>query len=231
MTTTVAVDPDIRAAFFDIDGTLTTGKEAWGALVKSEDVNRFRKVWLYSTGLPHYLLSRTGLINQASFRDRWVHLMAWLMTGWTYDKVQKICTKSVHDYLIPVLRPDVVDILKKHKAQGHTIILVSTMFEEIVNGLAGYLGADVGLGSRVMIADGHCTGRINGPSCSGARKVDFIRAYFEQHNREVSFDSCAAYADSHSDVPLLASVGHPVAIYPDETMRSEALKRGWAIYP
>src|SRR6266702_4290226 len=44
-----------------------------------------------------------------------------------------------------------------------------------------------------------------------------------------SFSSSWFYSDSLNDLPLLERVTHPVAVDPDETLRREALARGWRI--
>ena len=40
---------------------------------------------------------------------------------------------------------------------------------------------------------------------------------------------CSFYSDSIHDLPLLESVGHPVAANPDRRLRKEARRRGWDI--
>ena len=221
---------EIRAALFDIDGTLTSGGEVWAGLLQSPDVKRARRIWLYVTALPHYFLSRTRLVSQAAFRDRWVQLMAWLMTGWSAEQVNHVCETIALDYLVPTLRPDVVALVKQHSDQGHHVVLVSTMFDGIVQVLAQHVGADAALGSRVDMDGERCTGRIVGETCSGERKVSFAHAYLIEKLPDVSPAQCVAYADSASDIAFLASVGYPVATYPDHVMRMAALERGWRIY-
>jgi HAD superfamily hydrolase (TIGR01490 family) len=180
--------------------------------------------------MPHYLLSKTGLVNQAAFRDRWVRLMAWLIGGWSEQQAQAIYDQIVDGFLLLTLRPDVVEILKTHKNQGHPVILVSTMFDGMVSGFAAHVGADAGLGSQVDFQNGRCRGRIVGQTCSGAHKLDFARRYLEAHHPDLKLADCAAYADSQSDIPFLAGVSYPVATYPDEAMRVTAQARGWPIY-
>jgi HAD superfamily hydrolase (TIGR01490 family) len=224
-------DPRSRAALFDIDGTLTAGGDVWAPLVKSPDVQPRRRAWLYASGWPQYALSKARVISQAGFRDRWVRLMAMLMGGWTSHQVQELYGRMVSVSLVPMLRPDVVGILEQHKTQGQPVLLISTMFEGIVQALAGRLGADAGLGSRLELSNGRCTGKIVGPTCSGARKLAFARAYLEPHAPDLTLDDCAAYADSRSDIPFLSGVGYPVAVYPDEAMRRAAVEQGWPIHP
>jgi HAD superfamily hydrolase (TIGR01490 family) len=224
------MDSNVRAVLFDIDGTLTSGGEVWAALVHSPYVSRLKKGWLYSSGMPHYLISKAGVVSQAGFRDRWVRLMAWLMARWPEQQAQAHYDQIVVEGLLPMLRGDVLDILKRHQAAGHPAILVSTMFEGIVQGFAAHIGADVGLGTRVEFRNGRCTGRVIGETCSGGRKVEFAQRYLQEHHAWLSLDEVAAYADSRSDVPFLAGAGYPVATYPDDGMRAAALARGWSIY-
>lgn len=221
--------PDVQAALFDIDGTLTSGGRPWFELVSSPDVTGLRKSWLYLTGMPHYGLSKIGVADPAAFRDRWVRLMAGLMTGWRADDVQAMCECIVERSLVPVLRPDVIRRLQAHKAQGHTVVLVSTMFETITEILAQRVGADRGLGSVVAMRDGVCTGKIAGRTCSGPRKLHFAQMYLETVLPGITLDQCAAYADSASDIPFLSGVGHPAAVYPDDRMRAAAQSNGWPI--
>jgi phosphoserine phosphatase len=42
-------------------------------------------------------------------------------------------------------------------------------------------------------------------------------------------DACTAYTDSHTDLPLLEAVGHPVAVNPDRKLRRIAAARGWPV--
>jgi hypothetical protein len=41
---------------------------------------------------------------------------------------------------------------------------------------------------------------------------------------------CFGYSDSHNDLPLLQTVGHPSAINPDAKLRIRALKENWPIH-
>jgi phosphoserine phosphatase len=49
--------------------------------------------------------------------------------------------------------------------------------------------------------------------------------------QEQGFDlaECTAYSDSHTDLPFLEAVGHPVAVNPDRALRRVAMERGWPV--
>ncbi|MCZ7656263.1 MAG: HAD-IB family hydrolase [Rhodocyclaceae bacterium] len=214
---------------FDIDGTLTTGEDVWGPLIHSSNVTAWRKIWLYGSGLPHYVLSKLRVANQARFRERWVRLMAWLMTDWRAAQVAAACKSVVHDALLPHLRHDMVEVLRAHQESGHHTVLVTTMFQPIAERFAQQVGADKGIGTRLRFSGDAASGRIDGETCSGARKLAFASIYLSERFPDMALESCAAYADSRSDIPFLAGVGFPAAVYPDATMRQAAEQHGWPV--
>ena len=38
------------------------------------------------------------------------------------------------------------------------------------------------------------------------------------------------YADSHSDIVVLEAIGNPICVTPDNTLKRQAVKRGWPVY-
>ena len=58
-----------------------------------------------------------------------------------------------------------------------------------------------------------------------ADKADAVRALAAE--RDYDLAACFAYSDSVTDVPLLATVGHPTAVNPDRGLRRIAVERGW----
>ncbi len=44
-----------------------------------------------------------------------------------------------------------------------------------------------------------------------------------------SFENSYFYSDSHNDLPLMQKVNYPVAVDPDDKLRSHAQEKGWKI--
>ena len=61
----------------------------------------------------------------------------------------------------------------------------------------------------------------------GRSKSDAVELWAHQHGADLA-DSWA-YSDSYFDAPLLAKVGHPVAVNPDLQLRVMAAIRGWPV--
>ena len=68
---------------------------------------------------------------------------------------------------------------------------------------------------------------MDGPFVWGRTKADAIATWASEHGVDLS--ESWAYSDSYFDAPLLASVGHPVAVNPDTQLRITATVRGWPV--
>ena len=84
-----------------------------------------------------------------------------------------------------------------------------------------------GIGTRSAIVDGVYTGELDGPFCYGAGKVEAIEEIARWEGLDLG--QCYAYSDSASDLPMLAAVGHPVAVNPDAKLERHARRHGWPI--
>jgi phosphoserine phosphatase len=104
---------------------------------------------------------------------------------------------------------------------------VSASPVEIVGELAWALGIEGGLGTASEIVDGLYTGRLDGPFMYGEGKAEKIMTIAEE--RGYVLQSCYAYSDSASDLPMMQVVGNPVAVNPDRALQSVAHHRGWPI--
>ncbi len=128
----------------------------------------------------------------------------------------------------PVLRPLVyaepLRLVAQHRSRGDRVYIVSATLQEIVEAIAEDLGFDGALGTICEVRDGRYTGRAV-RALHAQAKADCLR---ELAGRE-GFDlgECTAYSDSHTDLPFLEAVGHPVAVNPDRALRRIAAERDW----
>jgi len=86
---------------------------------------------------------------------------------------------------------------------------------------------DGAIASRAVVdLDGRYTGEMDFYAY-GPFKAEAMRdlAVFEGIDLAESY----AYSDSYTDVPMLESVGHPVAVNPDRVLARLARERGWEI--
>jgi phosphoserine phosphatase len=121
-----------------------------------------------------------------------------------------------------------IDEVHAHQDAGRPAFIVSAAGNELVGLLAHVLGFEGGIGTRYEVTpDGVLTGKIEGPFVYGEGKVAAMRGFAEEH--EIELEHSWAYSDAVSDLPMLRSVGNPVAVNPDAELRAVAEQEGWRV--
>lgn len=227
------MDQPLRAAFFDVDGTLTTS-HVWQGLMSYFKTHRKREWtnrifwWFHS---PYFFLRRFGLITEGAFRKPWASHLAWYVRGYTIEQAMDIWDWIVEESLSKAWRTDTRVLLDKHRADGDLVILVSGGPVPLLKRIAQELGVDHVVGTVFEMQNGRFTGRSKEPICIDENKAKLALTYLGGNNFSVDLQESFAFADSSSDLPMLELVGHPVATYPDENLEKVAIERGWQIFP
>jgi HAD superfamily hydrolase (TIGR01490 family) len=142
------------------------------------------------------------------------------------EQVAELVAGAMEPVLKPLLAPEVVDAAHGYRAQGHRVYIVSAALQEIVDALVADLGLDGGIGTVCEVVDGSYTGRALRP-LHGKAKAEALRELAASEGLDLA--ASTAYSDSHSDLPFLEAVGHPVAVSPDRALRRVAQERGWPV--
>ncbi len=115
-----------------------------------------------------------------------------------------------------------------HRRAGRDTYIVSASPQELVEPLASSLGMTGGIGTVSEVdAAGIYTGELAGPFVYGPGKVTAMKEIAEWEGYDLALSY--AYSDSASDLPMLESVGHPVAVNPDNALARVAHDHGWPI--
>ena len=220
-----------KAAFFDVDGTLTT-QRVWRGLLEYFQRNGLRRwthriFWLYHT--PLFLLHKAHIISQTSFRKPWAAHLSWYIRGYTVEQAQAIWDWVAKDYLQPFWRQDAMTLIQKHKAAGDLVVLVSAGLSPLQEAIAAEVGADLAIGTLPQQHDGRYTGCLGGPVCIDEQKATLPKDMLKAAGYDIDYAASSAYADAATDLDMLAMVGHPTAFHPDETLRPLATQRGWPV--
>jgi len=221
----------MKAAFFDIDGTLTEHR-VWSGLLDYFKVNRVRLFRHNAFKLIHYglyLLHKVGFVSQVNFRSIWAKNLSWHFAGFSLDRTSEIWDWVIDNRVKGQWREDILKILQQHKSEGTVIFLVSGGPEGLLERIAAEVGGDVAVGTRHEIVDGIYSGKPEGIACQGENKPFLVKQRVSQLGLEIDFQESFAYADSLSDIQLLSLVGNPRAVYPDEGLRQVAEEKGWRI--
>jgi HAD superfamily hydrolase (TIGR01490 family) len=129
--------------------------------------------------------------------------------------------------VLPRLYPQMLATAWDHQDAGRPVYIVTAASQELSELLATVLGFDGGIGVRSEVRDGVYTGRPNGPFTYREGKAQAMRELASE--RGIDLGASWAYSDSESDLPMLRTVGNPVAVNPDATLGRIAREEGWEV--
>ncbi len=228
------------AAFFDVDHTLLVGTSLETCFVRQAIRERLigpaalvcnLVVGLQALGwlparerpfpIPAGLAWRTHL-RYALFSGNKVYLR-----GLEVARCREVAEAAFRAEVLPRLSRQGEALVREHRAAGRPVFLLSGTLDFLAEPLRAHLGADGLIAARPEVEAGRFTGRLREAHPYGERKRDLLR----QVAREAGLDLARsyAYADHHTDIPFLESVGHPVAVNPDERLAQVARERGWRV--
>ena len=211
---------------FDLDGTIMSTnvieQYLWTRLPELSRARQVVEVGEVLGRLPGYLLTEQ--------RDRGSFLRAVYRRYRGIDLAElEHRVDTTHDRLHPRagVSPDAIRRIEEHRAAGHTTILITGAVVRPDPSAARPLRRDRRRRARGRrrrqahrlprhLAAGRGVPRRRGcsttPSLHG---VDLKREF--------------AYADCHSDLPMLSTVGNPVAVSPDISLMRAAQRKKWSI--
>ncbi len=150
-----------------------------------------------------------------------------LVAGHQVRDFEKVAESAWRRSIAPKVFPEMIERINHHKSQGHEIWLLTASPQSLASVMARDLTLTGAIGTTLEEKDGAFTGEIDGELLHGPLKAKAA----VQHALEsgVNLAHCYAYSDSAADIPLLESVGHPVAVNPDHTLLAHATELSWPI--
>ena len=208
------------AAFFDLDRTLLRRSSALALAPAFRAAGLISRRQLAKAAAWQLLFMARGAGHDAVKRAAEDGLV--VLRGFTPGELQTLVAESMERVLRPLVYAESLDLVERHRSRGEPVYIVSATLQEIVQAIADDLGFDGALGTVCEVVDGEYTGTAI-RALHAQAKADCIRAL------DHDLDASTAYSDSHTDLPFLEAVGHPVAVNPDRKLRKIANARGWPI--
>ncbi|MFT3929416.1 MAG: HAD family hydrolase [Spongiibacteraceae bacterium] len=210
-------------AIFDLDNTLLGGDSdhAWGQFLVDKGIVDAAAYGAANDGF--YRAYQDGTL------DIHVYLAFALepLTRFSLDELKQLHDEFMRTMIAPLRLSKADALIAEHRAKGDYLLIITATNAFITRPIGESLGVDALLASEPEIRDGRYTGRVVGTPCFREGKVTCLREWLQQNPHDPA--QAYFYSDSQNDLPLLNMVGNPVAVDPDETLRSEALKRNWPI--
>ncbi len=213
----------MRAAFFDLDGTLTvenTGRlwfrreRAEGRLQLTKAMEAGFWMGLYGVGLMRADLALGRAVG--------------MLTGVEEEALRARIATFYEEEVAGIYAPGGLEAIRRHQEAGDAVVLLTAASTYLALNVQQALGLDDALALRFEVGpDGRFTGKLAQPVCYGPGKLDIAKAWAEE--RGIALSDCAFYTDSISDLPMMEAVGMPVAVRPDPRLSRVARRRGWPV--
>jgi len=218
------VEPGTVLAAFDLDGTVMTTNVIetylWLRLPELSLAQRAGELMKVAAQLPNYL--------GAERKDRGVFLRQVYRRyeGARLDELERFVDERLTPFVLDRTSPEAVRRIREHREAGHTTILLTGVIRPLTRPFEGLFDHIVAA-DLATDADGVCTGFLTGPPMVGDSRAAWLTHYAGLHGIDLA--ASFAYADSHVDLPMLRTVGNPVAVSPDIGLMRAARDSGWSI--
>ena len=138
--------PAAAAAFFDLDKTVIARSSTFafsrplyhGGLINRRTVLR--------SAYAHVVFLLAGADHDQMERMR--EYISSMVAGWEVQQVREIVAETLVDLIEPAVYREAVALIDEHHAAGRDVVIVSASGAELVEPIAGMLGADDVIATR-----------------------------------------------------------------------------------
>ena len=181
-------------AVFDFDGTITKRDTFLDFIIFNVGFVRFMRGFIQA--LPEIVLYLLGRIPNGVPK---IKMLTIFFKGMAEDEFIKRCRDYSLNRMDKIARVKIFEKIKRHKEQGHRLVIVSASIDEWIRPWAEKNGFEKVIATKVGVSNGAITGSFGSPNCYGEQKVE---SFLEQYpDREDYY--LYAYGDSKGDRELL----------------------------
>nr|WP_194240856.1 HAD family hydrolase [Tepidiphilus baoligensis] len=145
-------------------------------------------------------------------------------------ELEALHAEFMREVIEPMMTPAAKALVRDHLAAGDVVAIVTATNAFVTGPIARAFGVCHLIATIPEQHNGRFTGRCRGTPAFQAGKIERVESWLESLGLWWTNFSCTTfYSDSHNDLPLLERVAEPVAVDPDERLRSHALRHGWRI--
>jgi HAD superfamily hydrolase (TIGR01490 family) len=213
----------VNLAIFDLDNTLLGGDSdyLWGRwLVQHRLVDG---AFYERENQRFYFDYKAGTLDIYEFRRFALRPLA----ENDLDKLLALREQFMAEVIQPIILPAAQRLVDEHRAQGHTLLIITATNRFVTEPIAQAFGIDNLIATDPEFKDGRYTGEVSGTPSFREGKVERLNTWLRENGYNLA--SSWFYSDSLNDLPLLEMVTHPVAVDADPTLSDHAAAKGWPI--
>jgi HAD superfamily hydrolase (TIGR01490 family) len=210
-------------AIFDLDNTLLHGDSdhAWGEFIADlgiVDGKSYREK--NDTFYDDYCRGALDIFAYQRF-------VLQPLAGLSMAELDRWHEQFMREKIEPIVLPKAQALIDNHRAQGHTLMIITATNAFITAPIAKRFGIDTLIATTPEQKNGVYTGNIVGVPCYREGKVERLNVWLAEN--EATLNGSYFYSDSHNDLPLLQRVDNPVAVDADDTLRKYAEDNRWPV--
>lgn len=218
----------MRVAIFDFDGTIYA-EETFTLLMKHlkehptyhSSYKRF-----YRAIVPPYIANKLKLYPDNKMKKRSMQLYLEAFNGLTKQDMD-IYFSEIKATMQQDFNAKVLERLKRHQEENIHILLVSGAYTQFLESVTDGLVFNQIIGTDIFYKDDKVYTKNAINHVNGQQKT--LKVHEALDGYQIDWENSYAYGDSFSDMPVLELVGNPVAVRPEEKLRSLANARGWEV--
>lgn len=212
-----------RLALFDLDNTLLAGDSdhGWGEFMVSQGLVDGADYGAKNDSF--YQDYVAGKLNMSAYAE----FVLAPLTQYSTAKLDSIHQQFMQTVVIPMIAPKTQALLQQHRNAGDVLVIVTATNDFITAPIAAYLDIPHLIATPAELLNGRYTGRLSGPPCFQAGKIDKLNAWMARH--DYTIEGAYFYSDSHNDIPLLSLVDQPMVVDPDTKLEAHAVAHAWPI--
>lgn len=213
----------MNLAIFDLDNTLLAGDSdyLWGQylvekalvdpVIYEQENQRFYDEYKAGTlDIYEFLEFSLAPLSQHSIAE---------LTQWHNEFMQ--------EKINSIWLPEAEKLLARHRQNNDFLLIITATNYFVTAPIAEKLGVDDIIATMPELKDNAYTGKVAGTPCFQDGKVERLSEWLK--NSDYSLENSYFYSDSMNDLPLLLQVTHPVAVDPDDKLKSYAIEHHWPV--
>jgi len=210
-------------ALFDLDNTLIAGDSdhGWGEFLVAQNI--VDAAYYQKMNDQFYQDYQNGQLDMSAYLAFSLAPLATL----SQPELKQLHKQFMVDVIEPLWLPKAETLLKAHKKNGDTLIIITSTNRFVVEPICNKLGVEHLIATELEQQNNQFTGRVSGIPSFKEGKVTRLNQWLEEAG--LNLEDSSFYSDSINDLPLLEIVDHPVAVDPCPQLKEVARHRNWEI--
>ncbi len=210
-------------AIFDLDNTLISDDSdyLWGQYLVDQGI--VEKQHYESANAQFYKDYQKGTLDIEKFLHFSLAPLAENDSSFMFE----LRRQFIQNIIKPIQLKPAIRKVNLHRYKGDTVLVITATNRFITEPIVELFGIDILLATTPEWVDNQFTGDFEGIPCFQQGKVDVLKEWLSENDE--SLKDSWFYSDSFNDLPLLKLVDNPVAVDPDDKLRSYAEENEWEI--